>query len=489
MKKVFPVILCGGSGTRLWPLSRSKFPKQFLSFHSKETLFQQAVLRLAKLKTHDIVLHENIILTNEEHRFLAQEQLRELYNSTNPQTKDTFILEPSGKNTAPALTLAALQAQELEKDAILVVAPSDQSIRYEENFILALQNSIRLSAQNKIVILGITPEHAATGYGYIQSGKTAGELGEYHVKQFKEKPNKETALQYLQEGNYTWNSGIFVLPASLWLQAIRHFREDIFLSTYKSWQQKSIDHVFVRPNANAFLEIPAESIDYAVMEKCPSSSFSIQMIPLDAGWNDLGSWDAVWQTGEQDQQKNVLQGDVFSQNSSSNFVRANSRMVATVAVQDLIVVETSDAVLVANKNNSQDVKKIVEKLQEAKRMEPDWHRKVYRPWGWYDNIDEGFGFKVKRIWVNPGAALSLQKHQHRAEHWIVVEGKAEVTCNQKTFVLEKNQSTYIPLGAVHRLANYEETPLQIIEVQSGDYLEEDDIIRFADNYGRGEPNE
>lgn len=481
MKKVLPVILCGGSGTRLWPLSRSRFPKQFLSFHQEKTLFQQAVMRLAKLQTHDITLHENIILTNEDHRFLAQEQLREL--ALDQKEKDKFILEPALRNTAPALTLAALQADE---NAILVVTPSDQSIEHEENFVKALQSSVRLAAQQKIVILGITPQYPATGYGYIQSDGLAGDFGEFTVKQFKEKPNEETAKHYLQEGNYTWNSGIFVLPAKLWLQAIRHFHEDIFLAVQKSWQQRSGDNTFIRPLASAFAETPAQSIDYAVIEKCPGSSFDIQMIPLDAGWNDLGSWNAIWQTGKHDPQKNVFQGDVLSQNSSSNLVHANERMVALVGVQNLAVIETSDAVLVADKNNSQDVKEIVAQLQTKNRLEPDWHRKVYRPWGWYDSIDEGTGFKVKRIWVNPGAALSLQKHLKRAEHWVVIDGKAEVTCDDKTFVLEKNQATYIPLGAVHRLTNHEKTPLQIIEVQLGDYLEEDDIIRLEDNYGRTE---
>ena len=507
MSKVIPVILCGGSGTRLWPLSRSGFPKQFLVLSgddSNKSLFQQAIERVNAIANAKIVLGSTLVVTNEEHRFLALEQLRELKNESNNESKNiqaTLLLEPSGRNTAPALTLAALYAQEhavgTNNDPILVVTPADQTIQNSAAFTKALRQAVSIANDGGIAILGITPTAPETGYGYIKTKDIKGEQGktgtkEFTVERFVEKPSEKIAEQYLAEGGYFWNGGMFVLKASVWLTALKEFRPDILAATEKAWQSKvqddSGDAVFVRPNKELFNVIPSESIDYAVIEKCPNSSashqFPIKMVELDAGWNDLGSWDAVWQVGKQDQEGNVTSGDTLLTNSKNTLVHASSRLVSVVGVENLIIVETADAVLVADRKNSQDVKHIVGQLEAQKREEKNLHRKVSRPWGWYDSVDEGERFKVKRIQVKPGASLSLQMHHHRAEHWIVVKGKAEITNGDQVILLTENQSTYIPQGQTHRLANPGSEPLEIIEVQSGSYLGEDDIVRFDDAYGR-----
>jgi mannose-1-phosphate guanylyltransferase/mannose-6-phosphate isomerase len=484
MINVSPVILCGGSGTRLWPLSRAGFPKQFLVLSGTTSLFQQAVDRVIQLGAADISVGNPLIVTNEEHRFLSLEQLREL-----KQTNAILLLEPTARNTAPALTLAALQAAEGGTDPILVVTPADQTVQNVKAFKAALQQSIRAAAEGGIVTLGITPDKPETGYGYIQQSGNAGEHGQYTVAQFAEKPSLEVAQAYLAGGLHTWNSGMFVLRASTWLKALALFRPDIATATQVAWQTKTTDASFVLPNKQAFAQVPSESIDYAVMEKCPGSSFPIHMVPLDAGWSDLGAWDAVWQVnqdGHQDAHGNVVKGDALLADTHNTLIHASSRLVGAVGVSNLIVVETPDAVLVADRSQSQNVKKLVLQLEVQKRDELTLHRKVNRPWGWYDSIDEGERFKVKRIQVNPGASLSLQKHHHRAEHWIVVKGTAEITNGEKVLLLSENQSTYIPLGEVHRLANPGTIPLEIIEVQSGSYLGEDDIVRFEDTYGRTE---
>jgi len=477
MIQVAPVILCGGSGTRLWPLSRSGFPKQFLCLAGKESLFQNAAKRLMALACEDVIVSAPLIVTNEEHRFLALEQLREIGIELG-----AALLEPVARNTAPALTVAALAAVEKGEDPVLVVTPADQTVADMVAFSRAMQDAIHQAAQGNIVILGVTPDRPETGYGYIQA--QVEHTPTLVVERFVEKPDAPTAQQYLEEGGYYWNAGMFVLKASVWLKAIESFRPDIATTTRAAWAQRSTDTAFVRPGKAEFSAIPSDSIDYAVMERCPGSQFPIRMAPLNAGWSDLGAWDAVWSVLPKDVQGNAHVGDVLATDSRNTLVHATSRLVALVGVQNLVVVETPDAVLVADRSRSQDVKHIVNTLQQQKREEHTLHRKVYRPWGWYDSIDEGGRFKVKRIQVKPKASLSLQKHHHRAEHWIVVKGTAEITNGDKVFVLTENQSTYIPLGEVHRLSNPGAIPLEIIEVQSGSYLGEDDIVRIEDTYGR-----
>ena len=484
MINVTPVILCGGSGTRLWPLSRAGFPKQFLSLTGNESLFQQAAQRLAAVSADDIQVAKPLIVTGEEHRFLASEQLREVSIELG-----AALLEPVGRNTAPALTLAALAAQQNGTDLVLVVTPADQTVIDQVAFTVTMQNAIREAATGSIVILGITPDRPETGYGYIQASAGTNEAA-MSVQRFVEKPDASNAQQYLDEGGYYWNAGMFVLKASVWLQALEQFRPDILQATTQAWAKRNTDAnsatPFIRPGKAEFAAIPADSVDYAVIEHCPGSPFAIKMVPLDAGWSDLGAWDAVWNVLPKDEHGNAHVGDVLTTHSHNTLVHASSRLVSLVGVSDLIVVETPDAVLVADKTRSQDVKHIVTQLQKTKREEHTLHRKVHRPWGWYDSIDEGGRFKVKRIQVKPGASLSLQKHHHRAEHWIVVKGTAEITNGDKVLLLTENQSTYIPLGEVHRLANPGSIPLEIIEVQSGSYLGEDDIVRFEDTYGRAQ---
>ena len=494
MTVVTPVILCGGSGTRLWPLSRAGFPKQFLALSGQESghsLFQEAVLRVNAIGMSGMSLQQTLVVTNEDHRFLVLDQLRELEN-----IQATLLLEPAGRNTAPALTLAALHASKtpnLESDPILVITPADQTVKDGAKFTQALQECVAIVEGDKhnqtIVILGITPSAPETGYGYIKRGASTENGQGKLVEAFVEKPNDETAKTYLADGNYFWNSGMFVLRASTWLAALKEFRPDILIAAEKSWESCTQDRaeqtLFIRPGKEEFKAIPSESIDYAVIEKCPNSqSFTVKMVELNAGWNDLGAWDAVWQVGKQDAQGNVANGDTLISNSKNSLIHSSGRLVSAVGVENLIIVETADAVLVADRSNSQDVKNIVAKLEDQKREEKNLHRKVARPWGWYDSVDEGERFKVKRIQVKPGASLSLQMHHHRAEHWIVVKGIAEITNGDQVITLTENQSTYIPQGQTHRLANPGNTPLEIIEVQSGSYLGEDDIVRFEDTYGR-----
>jgi len=468
--------MAGGSGTRLWPLSRAGYPKQFLELTGNGSLFQQAVKRLLSLGADDITVSAPNVVGNEEHRFLILDQVREL--TAEPAA---VLLEPMGRNTAPALTLAALMANEDGSDPVLVVTPADQTVIDEAAFSDALRQAVREAAKGAIAILGVTPDRPETGYGYIS---TAGTDGALKVAKFVEKPNAEVAQRYLDAGGYYWNSGIFVLKASTWLGALERFRPDIARATSAAWASRSSDKKFIRPGKAEFAAVPSESVDYAVMEKCPGSEFDIRMVPLNAGWNDLGAWEAVWQVANKDSQGNATTGDALVNDSHNVLVHATSRLVGVVGLENVIVVETPDAVLVADRSRSQDVKKIVGRLDADRRGEHTLHRKVHRPWGWYDSIDAGPRFQVKRIMVKPGASLSLQMHHHRAEHWIVVTGTAEVTCGDKVLLLSENQSTYIPLGETHRLANPGKVPLEIIEVQSGSYLGEDDIVRFEDTYGR-----
>lgn len=479
--KITPVVLCGGSGSRLWPLSRSGFPKQFLVLSGTESLFQQTLRRIVTVEDADFQLATPLIVTNEEHRFLALEQYRELgYRDA------VFLLEPEGRNTAPALTLAALQALESGEDSLLVVMPADQTVHDEPAFLASLRQCLWAAQSGDVLTMGIKPTRPETGFGYIQRAtNTQGPHGEFVVQAFTEKPNLELAKRYVDGGDHAWNSGIFVVKASKWLELLQVFRPDIKQATGLAWQHRSIDQRFVRPAKDLFAQIPNESIDYAVMEKCPGSAHGIRVVPLDAGWNDLGAWESVWLTADKDNVGNVTRGDTLLVDTQNSLAFASSRLVSLVGVRDLVVVETPDAVLVSNRESSQEVKKVVQSLEShGKRFEHLLHRKVQRPWGWYDALEEAENFKVKRILVNPGASLSLQKHAHRAEHWIVVRGTAEITCGDKRFTLIQNQSTYIPVGELHRLTNKGDVPLEMIEVQSGTYLGEDDIVRVEDNYGR-----
>lgn len=473
---VQPVIMAGGSGTRLWPLSRSGYPKQFLVLSGNESLFQLAARRLAALASPEFELAGPCIVGNEEHRFLVLDQLRE--TGLEPSS---VLLEPSGRNTAPALTLAALAALENGQDPVLVVTPADQTVTAPAAFTAALQQAVREAADGAIVILGISPDRPETGYGYIQTAADARGLA---VAQFVEKPDLETAQRYLAEGGYYWNGGMFVLRASVWMKSLERFRPDIAAATRAAWAARKTDAKFVRPGKPEFAAVPSESVDYAVMERCPGSDIPLRMVPLDAGWNDLGAWEAVWQVADKDERGNAHVGDALITDSDNTLVHATSRLVGVVGLKDVVVVETPDAVLVSDRARSQEVKQIVNRLGASQRGEHALHRKVHRPWGWYDSIDNGPRHQVKRIMVKPGASLSLQMHHHRAEHWIVVSGTAEIVNGDRTILLTENQSTYIPLGQTHRLANPGKVPLEIIEVQSGSYLGEDDIVRFEDTYGR-----
>jgi mannose-1-phosphate guanylyltransferase/mannose-6-phosphate isomerase len=474
-----PVILCGGTGTRLWPLSRIGFPKQFLSLNGSDSLFQQTVKRLLFLNSSEIVANSTIVVTGEEYRFLVSEQLREIAVELG-----CALLEPVGRNTAPALTLAALYAMRTGDDPILVVAPADQVISNFSNFSEVMQRSIEEADKGSVVILGVTPDRPDTGYGYIQINKAQAEDSLLDVIRFIEKPDAVTARDFLNSEGYFWNAGIFVLRASIWINMLEQFHPKILEKTRTAWGKGELGSEFMRPGENEFAEVPSESIDYAAMERCPGSSFILKMAQLDAGWSDLGTWNSIWQTLPKDTNNNAAVGDVISIDSENTLAYTTNRLICILGVKDLVVVETADAVLVVNKLYNQEVKLIGNLLDTQKRSEYVSHRKVQRPWGWYDVLDEGVGFKVKRIHVNPKASLSLQRHQHRAEHWIVVEGTAEITHGTNTSLLTENQSAYIPAGEVHRLANPATLPLEIIEVQCGSYLGEDDIVRYSDSYGR-----
>jgi mannose-1-phosphate guanylyltransferase / mannose-6-phosphate isomerase len=468
---VWPVVMAGGSGTRLWPLSRSGFPKQFLVLSGNSSLFQQAVQRLRGLADERVEVAAPMVVGNEEHRFLVLDQLREI--GAEPSA---VLLEPLGRNTAPAVTLAALQAQAGGADPVLVVTPADQTVADDAAFAVAMRRAVAAAAEGAIAILGITPDKPETGYGYIRADGAK-------VAQFVEKPDAATAQKYLDAGGYYWNAGLFVLRASTWLAALERFRPDMLAACKAAFAVRKTDAVFVRPGKAEFAAVPSDSVDYAVLEKCPGV-LDIRMEPLAAGWNDLGAWDAVWQVLPKDAHGNATVGDAIVSDTRNTLVHATSRLVGVVGLDDLVVVETPDAVMVARRDKSQDVKQIVGALGREQRDEQALHRKVFRPWGWYDSIDRGPRDQVKRIMVKPGAALSLQMHHHRAEHWIVVSGTAEITVGDKVMVLTENQSTYIPLGEKHRLRNPGKVPLEIIEVQSGSYLGEDDIVRFEDTYGR-----
>jgi len=482
--KIIPIILSGGSGTRLWPLSREQYPKQLLKLVGEYSMLQATALRLNDVTLMDgKTVSAPILVGNEEYRFLMAEQMRQIGIQNFP-----LILEPCGRNTAPALTLAALKAQSDDPDAVMVVMPADHIIQDEQAFRDAIRLGIDLAEAGKLVTFGIQPTAPDTGYGYIRLGQRLGDHA-FQVAQFVEKPNQVTAEHYLASGEFLWNGGIFAIKASVWLDKIQQCRPDIAAATVQAFNHSTLDNDFIRPDPDLFIACPAESIDYAVMEKlasAQSNTSDVVVVPLAANWSDVGAWDAFWEIGEKDEQGNVLMGDVIAIDTSDTLVLSTKRLVACVGLSDVIVVETSDAILVADKAHLQKVKEVVAQIKAAGRTETDSHRKTNRPWGWYDCIDGGDRFQVKRIMVNPGASLSLQRHHHRAEHWVVVRGTAQVTRGEDVFLVSENQSTFIPLGTIHRLENPGKLTLEMIEIQSGSYLNEDDIVRYQDNYGRNE---
>ena len=466
---IIPVILSGGSGTRLWPLSRKLHPKQFIELVGSNTLFQKAVLRLPKF------VEDPLVICNEEHRFLAAEQLRQIHRSA-----ASIILEPIGKNTAPAIALAALKSIKDNKDAILLVLSADHLIQDVDKFHQAIEFANQQAEQDKLVTFGITPSRIETGYGYIKAG-TSQDENYYDIDEFVEKPDYDAAQRYVDSGNYFWNSGMFMFKASVYLDELDKYEPDILSACKKSCQTEFHDLDFTRLNKDEFLRCPSQSIDCAVMEKTKNSA----MIELDASWSDVGSWSTLWDSQSKDNNNNLILGDVILDKVNNSYIHSTSnRLVSAIGVSNLVIVDTQDAVLVADKSKDQLVKNIVKKIQNRNRSEADYHRKVFRPWGYYDSIDIEDSFQVKRILVNPGSRLSLQKHQYRSEHWVVIKGKAKVTCGNKTFNLVESQSTYIPAGEIHRLENIEDIPLEIIEIQTGKYFGEDDIIRIEDDYKR-----
>ena len=461
---IVAVIMAGGSGSRLWPVSRASYPKQFLSLSTEATLLQETINRLSGLP-----LGETMTICNEDHRFIVAEQLREI----GPLGK--IILEPFARNTAPAIALAAMLS---DPDAVLLVLPADHIIENEKAFREAVLSAVPLAQAGLLATFGVLPESPHQGYGYIEAGGSRG--GGFDVVSFKEKPDEETAKRYLSAGNYFWNSGVFMFTASSYLNELRTYRPAIHTACKEAVEAIDHDMDFVRVDQAAFGRCPTESIDYAVMEHTRHAV----VVPLEADWNDIGSWSSVWEVGEKDESGNITYGDALLLNTSNSYVRAEGSLVATIGVQDCVVVATKDSVLVAGKNYSQDVKSVVERLQEESRPESNRHKQVFRPWGKYEAIDNGDQYQVKRLTVKPGAKLSLQRHRHRAEHWVVVAGLAKVTNGSNTFLLHENQSTFIPQGAVHSLENPGTLPLEVIEVQSGDYFGEDDIERLEDRYGR-----
>ena len=464
-----PVILSGGVGSRLWPISREFHPKQFLPLAGELSMLQETLHR-----TGDLEASAPLVVCNEEHRFMVAEQLRQV-----DLDAGALILEPQGRNTAPAVALAALHAIAQDPAAVLLVLPADHLIQDVDAFVAAVGKALPLARGGRMMTFGIIPTSPETAYGYIQRGESlAG--GSFEINQFVEKPDKPTAQGYLDDGSYLWNSGMFLLQASTYLEELEKHAPQMLACCREAMAAAEVDMDFVRPAREAFLACPGDSIDYAVMEKTDRGA----VVSLDCGWNDVGAWSALWDVAERDEQGNACRGDVIANNCSNSYLRSESRLIAAIGVDNLVVVETADAILVADRHTVQDVKSIVTQLKQLERPEATTHRRVYRPWGSYETLVTAGRFQVKRIIVNPGGTLSLQMHHHRAEHWVVVHGTAEVTCEDKVFMLGEDESTYIPLGHKHRLVNPGQTPLELIEVQSGEYLGEDDIVRFEDIYGR-----
>jgi len=465
---MIPVILSGGSGSRLWPLSRKNKPKQFLTLFNDSSMFQSTLTRLNGLDS----LEAPLIVCNNEHRFMVAEQLQEIGLDANG-----IILEPCARNTAPAIALAALKAMDKGEDPLLLILAADHLISDVTAFHKSIEQARILAEQDKLVTFGIQPQSAHTGYGYIEAEEKSKPSS---VKRFIEKPDLATAESYLSAGNFFWNSGMFLFKASAYIKELARFSPEMLSSCKQAIEKAVIDLDFVRVDPELFEQSPSDSIDYAVMEKTDKA----MVVPLDAGWSDVGSWSSLWEAFTRDEDQNVLIGDVLVENVHNAYIHSENRLVTVLGLDDVIVVETHDAVMVAHKDQAQKVKTIVEELTRQNRKEVETHRKCYRPWGNYDSVDMGDRFQVKRILVNPGASLSLQMHYHRAEHWVVVSGTAEVTRDDEVMLLGENESTFIPLGSVHRLRNPGRVPLEIIEVQSGAYLEEDDIIRLQDTYNR-----
>lgn len=472
-KLITPVILSGGSGTRLWPSSRGLYPKQLLKLTSEYSMLQQTFLRLKGL---DAELAVPIVVCNHEHRFVIAEQLKVL-----GVNEARLILEPAAKNTAPATLVAALCALKDDPDAILLVLPADHLLDETAVFQQAVHDAAAIASQGCLVTFGVKPTRPETGYGYIKQGDALGASG-FNVADFVEKPSAEKAEHYISSGNYFWNSGMFVFGAKSYIDEISQHAPDMLTYSEQSLAKAQADLDFIRLDSEAYSHCPEDSIDYAVMEKTSKAA----MVPLDASWNDLGSWQSLWEALPKDEQQNVAVGDVLLHKVTNSYIRSESKLVAAVGLEDIVIVDTADAVLVASKASSQEVKSIVKQLKETDRTEHHIHNLVYRPWGSYQSLDIGGNFQVKRITVKPGARLSLQMHHHRAEHWIVVCGTAKVTRGEEEFLLTENESTYIPIGAKHRLENVGQLMLEMIEVQSGAYLGEDDIVRFEDDYKRNE---
>lgn len=471
IEALVPVILCGGSGTRLWPLSRQQHPKQFLKLLGERSLFLETVLRARVLPGVDSLL----IVGNDAHRFLILDELTEL-----GAVQTELLLEPVARNTAPALAVAAVHAAHRQTDALLLVLPADHHIADPARFTAAVKRGLRSARQGAVVVFGVTPTQAHTGYGYVRKGKAAGPDGVYRVGEFKEKPDAQTATAYVASGEYLWNSGIFLVRADVYLQELKDHAPDIARTATAAAESMERDGAFLRINRDAFGDCRSESIDYAVMEHTKTAV----MVELDAGWSDLGSWSSLREAASRSSKDNVTSGDVLLADVAGSVIHSSSRLVAAVGLRDHVVVETPDAVFVAPMGRAQEVKQLVSVLQERRREEADSHLRVYRPWGWYESLTRGERMQVKRIQVKPGASLSLQLHHHRAEHWVVVHGEAEITRGNEVFTLREDQSAYIPQETKHRLRNKGAQPLEIIEVQSGSYVGEDDIVRFEDNYGR-----
>jgi len=480
--KLSPVILAGGGGTRLWPLSREHFPKQFLKLFGENTLLQNTLLRLDGLNT-SIDVSDPLIICNEVHRFLVAEQCVQISRNISD-----IILEPKGRNTAPALTVASFRQNEKQDDAVIIMMPADHIIGEVELFHQAIKAGVEMAQDNYLVTFGIKPTAPETGYGYIHIAdeiQTFNGLSLHSISGFTEKPEQAVAEEYLNSGGYLWNSGIFMMKASVWLEKMKLLQRPIYDACLEAFTKSKTDGLFFRLDEQSFLNSPDDSIDYAVMEKLVmNSDKKLAVIPIDVAWSDVGAWSSVWEINEKDSNNNYIEGDAIVEDSSNCFIKSERGLIVAIGCQDLVIVDSDDAIMIVDKDKTQEVKKIVDRLKNDSRSESLLHRKVYRPWGSFDSVDSGDNFQVKRLIINPGKKLSLQLHHKRAEHWVVVSGVATVTKGEEQFLLHENESTYIPVEVKHRLENATDKLLEIIEVQSGSYLGEDDIVRFEDDFSR-----